>query len=775
MFTLFSLHVLLFSVFAIGLTALPKHLRRVCFYAYLSIILLIGGFLGNAYSLPVFGSVIVSGGNLVYGAFMMTSILFVLAERDSFILRRIIQLVVVVDIFNILLSLLITRTFSNPAAINPNGTPAALFENSIPFIILGGILIILELGIMLYVFELIKRFKLSPVLTGAAYLITFVAILCFDGIAFPLIAFGTSEVIIGIVVGGLSGKLLTAVSYSLAILTFMVFFPKRFSAYLDERVFTWKLLRSTSGEILRDIEQKDAKLSQSEARIFQSAKLAGLGYAIANRRTGKVLECDEVYAKMHGMTVAEFTQLDINKIAGQIVYEADREKARGYVEQIARGEAVVSELRHVLPTGEIRSIRKIFSPLDPMDLENDIYEVVGQDVTETRQLQDQLFQSQKMDAIGKLTGGVAHDFNNLLAVTLGNLELLEDEIDDPDLNKLITSCINSTMRGSDLTRNMLSFARKAPLEPVSVNLNELIGNMHNWIERTLPSSIEVETSLFADLWETQVDLSSAESGLLNLIINARDAMPNGGKLTFETSNIRIDRGSVDFGDDEIKPGQYVLLSVTDTGEGISAENLKNIFEPFFTTKGVGKGSGLGLSMLDGFMKQSNGMVRVKSELGVGTTFNLYFRAETATKTIPQAATSPGLETVAQNSPTILLVEDNLEVLSAFKATLTKSGYRVISADSGDQALEIFKASPVVDLLLTDIVMPGAVQGTDLAQEIRELQPDLPVIFMSGYSSEPTVQGDDPHPNDIRLMKPVRRKILLRSISKALSTTGEGQT
>lgn len=765
----FAAHVCLFSGFALALTFLPKPFRSIFFYAYLSIILVIGGFLGNLYSLPITDEIVVSGGNLAYGAFMITSILFVLVERDIFVLRRIVLLVVAVNVFNILLTYLMADTLSLPETLNPHETSSALFATSIPFIILGGILIVLELGIMLYVFELIKRATQSPIIGLMGYLIVFILILCLDGIAFPLIAFGTSAEVIAIVVGSLSGKLLTAASFSMAILVFTVLFPKSYSEYLKQRVFNWSTLISSSGEILKSLAQKDAQISRTNSQIAHSAELAGLGYAISNRRTGKVVECDEIFAKMHGLSAAEITALDVSsELIGRIVHEDDRQKGMEDRDKVYSGRSAISELRYVMPNGEIRTLRKIFSPLDAADPEGDLYEVVGQDITETKRLQEQLFKSQKMDAIGNLTGGVAHDFNNLLAVTLGNLELLQDEVTDPDQRELVKNSIDSTLRGAELTRNMLSFARKAQLEPTIVDLNGLVRNMKNWIGRTIPANIDVETSLLAGLWETEVDASSAEAGILNLILNSRDAMPNGGKLTIETSNIRIDDDYAELRDEDVEPGQYVLVAVSDTGEGISQENLKRVFEPFFTTKPVGAGSGLGLSMIEGFMTQSQGIVRVYSEIGVGTTFKLYFRASKTAKVNVRKPQDPILDINAESCPTILLVEDNLDVLAAIKSTLTKLGYHVIQATTGDEAFEIFPNEPKIDLLLTDIVMPGELQGTTLAKALRKLRPDLPVVFMSGYASEATVHGNGLRPEDTRLMKPVRREDLVRAVNKGLS-------
>ncbi|WP_093914873.1 PAS domain-containing hybrid sensor histidine kinase/response regulator [Sulfitobacter marinus] len=739
------------------------------FYAYLSIILVIGGFLGNLYSLPIADGIVVSGGNLAYGALMMTSVLFVLVERDIFVLRRIVFLVVAVNVFNILLMIVVADTLSSPDTLNPHNTSAALFATSIPFIILGGTLIVLALGIMLYLFELIKRATQSPILGLIAYLIVFIAILCLDGIAFPLIAFGTSKDVIAMVAGGLTGKLLTATAYSMAILTFYVISPTRFSEYLKQNVFNWGTLLRSSSDIIKSIAQKDEQLSRTNSRIAHSAELAGLGYGVSNRKTGKIVDCDVAYAKMHGLKVDDILSLDIDEgMIGKIVHPDDRQKAKVYRNTVFGMQPAISELRYVMPDGDVRTLRKIFSPIDVSDEDGDLYEVVSQDITDTTRLQEQLFKSQKMDAIGNLTGGVAHDFNNLLAVILGNLELLQDEITDADQKELLKNSITSTLRGAELTRNMLSFARKAQLEPTTVDLNGLIRNMKNWIGRTLPSNIDVKTSFLEELWETEVDASSAEAGILNLILNARDAMPDGGQLTIETMNVIVDDDYVELYDEEVDPGQYVLVAISDTGEGISTENLKHVFEPFFTTKPVGSGSGLGLSMIEGFMTQSKGMVRVYSELGVGTTFKLYFRASEVAKVDVQTPQDPVFQVNAESSPTILLVEDNVDVLTAIRTTLTKLGYRVIQATSGDAAFKIFTSEPKIDLLLTDIVMPGELQGTTLAKALRKLRPDLPVVFMSGYASEATVHGNGLRPEDIRLMKPVRREDLVRAVNKGLS-------
>ncbi len=391
------------------------------------------------------------------------------------------------------------------------------------------------------------------------------------------------------------------------------------------------------------------------------------------------------------------------------------------------------------------------------------------DATEKHLAEDALVKSQRGEAIGQLTGGVAHDFNNLLAVILGNLELARDEITDPDLLKMLDASINATTRGADLTRNMLAFARKAKLEPAELHLNDLILNTQNWIMRTLPSHIEVNTHLADDLWTIRADPSSTESALLNLIINARDAMHDGGKLTIETANLVIDTETIQSKFEDIDPGEYVMMAVSDTGHGIAKDTLKQVFEPFFTTKPPGDGSGLGLSMIDGFIRQSGGTVRVYSEERVGTTFKLFFNAMAPADIAPDPLVADARLGAPPQGGRILVAEDESGVLAILVSVLRKAGYDVVAATSGDAALEVFEKDHDFDLLVTDVVMPGRLLGPGLVRELRAIRPDLPAIFLTGYAAEATVHGNGLRQEDIRLMKPIRRAELLATIAEVLRT------
>ena len=375
--------------------------------------------------------------------------------------------------------------------------------------------------------------------------------------------------------------------------------------------------------------------------------------------------------------------------------------------------------------------------------------------------------AQRMESIGQLTGGIAHDFNNLLAVIMGNLELLREDIDTPGHLRMIDAGLEATRRGAGLTRAMLAFARRARLDPEPLDLNEVIRHARNWMHRALPATVQMESSLLAGLWQVRLDASSLESAILNLLLNARDAMDGNGKLTIETANLRIDEDYAESRDHDLVPGRYVMLAISDTGSGIPAEAQQKIFEPFYTTKGPGQGSGIGLSMVQGFVKQSGGTVQVYSEPGQGTTFKLYFPA------MQGAGDGAALSKRVTDAPfdaggrRVLLAEDETSVREVLVATLKAAGFDVTAAASGDEAMHAYASGRPFDLVITDIVMPGTLQGTGLARALRAMDPELPMIFMSGYASEATVHGNGLRPEDIRLMKPVPKDQLIRAVSTVL--------
>ncbi|MDF2094356.1 hybrid sensor histidine kinase/response regulator [Aquibaculum arenosum] len=393
--------------------------------------------------------------------------------------------------------------------------------------------------------------------------------------------------------------------------------------------------------------------------------------------------------------------------------------------------------------------------------------VVGSmaDVTAQRDVEHKLRQSQKLEAIGQLTGGVAHDFNNLLTVILGNGELLAEALDaDPELQRLASMVAKAAQRGADLTNHLLAFARQQALEPRAVDVNDLISRLEELLRRSLKEDIDILIHLDAALWQAEVDPGQLEVALLNLALNSRDAMPDGGRLTIETRNVELD---ADYCREEqgLTPGNYVLLAVSDNGFGMTADACTQVFEPFFTTKEPGKGSGLGLSMVYGFVRQSGGHARIYSEVGVGTTIKLYLpRADR--EALPQIEPRP--EALQEGDAHILVVEDDTLVREHLSRQLQSLGYRVTSAPNGETALALLRETDSFDLLLTDVIMPGGMNGRQLAAAALELYPQLPVLFTSGYTENAIVHGGRLDPGIHLLQKPYRRQELARKVHEVLA-------
>ena len=356
---------------------------------------------------------------------------------------------------------------------------------------------------------------------------------------------------------------------------------------------------------------------------------------------------------------------------------------------------------------------------------------VAAEVAERAKAEDALRQAQKMEAVGQLTGGVAHDFNNLLTVILGGLDtvLRSREGDHARIRRAAEMALQGAQRAASLTARLLAFSRRQPLQPRPCDLNALVRDMTELLHRTLGETIELEGVLSPRLWPVEVDANQLESAILNLAVNARDALPDGGKLTIETANVSLDETYVAI-DAEVVAGQYVVISVSDNGAGMTPETLARVFEPFFTTKEVGKGTGLGLSMVYGFVKQSGGHVTVYSEEGQGTTIKLYLPRHLGEGAVVAPRTAP--PPPGHGDEVILVVEDNEDVRAYSASILRELGYGVLEAADADGALAILAGDQPIDLLFTDVVLPGR-SGRVLADAAAALRPDLPVLFTTGYS------------------------------------------
>jgi signal transduction histidine kinase len=379
--------------------------------------------------------------------------------------------------------------------------------------------------------------------------------------------------------------------------------------------------------------------------------------------------------------------------------------------------------------------------------------------------ESQVRHAQKMEAIGQLTGGVAHDFNNILTVITGTIEILAEALKDrPQLVSIARMIDDAAARGADLTQHLLAFARRQPLQPRNIDVNALIVDSARLLKPTLGEHIDIEPVLDHQVAPALIDPSQLSTAILNLALNARDAMPNGGKLTLETRNVVLDENYART-NSEVAAGNYVMIAVSDTGEGMAPDLLDKVFEPFFTTKEVGKGSGLGLSMVYGFVKQSNGHIKIYSEEGHGTTVKLYL-PRAAGLVNPDRVVEHGGDP-ARGGETILVVEDDPLVRQYVLTQIQSLGYATLSASNGAEALSAIDSGKEIDLLFTDVIMPGNLNGRELAVEARKRKPDIRVLFTSGYTENAIIHHGRLDPGVLLLAKPYRRSDLATLIRAAL--------
>jgi two-component system cell cycle sensor histidine kinase/response regulator CckA len=507
----------------------------------------------------------------------------------------------------------------------------------------------------------------------------------------------------------------------------------------------WMVLESVASVILnekgvpeklvivnRDItERKKAQeaLSRSEASFRSLVEGAPHGIYRATM-TGQFLEVNPALQRMLGYeSIEELFKADL---ATQVfLHSADYERMNDLLAEPKVMNDI--ELEWKRPSGERIVVRCSGHRVDGKDGGPDYFEVFAEDVTERRTLERQLRMAQKMEAIGRLSGGIAHDFNNLLGVIIGYSGVLKKSLDKSQPTyEYATEIEKAGQRAASLTRQLLAFSRQQVLTPSVLSLNSLVSDMEKMLPRLLGEDINVSLSLAPELGNVKADQSQIEQVIMNLAVNARDAMPTGGKLHVQTANREIDNAFVREHPGS-KQGSYVMLAIADSGMGMSAETIAHIFEPFFTTKGVGEGTGLGLATVYGVVKQSNGYIWVDSAPGKGSTFQIYLPRHLDTEQVSVAKPEVQLREKSKGSETILLVEDADALRKLAQAFLESNGFRVLSAPNGEAALEIAaRHSGLFDLLLTDVVMPG-MNGRVLAEQLSRRQPGLKVLFMSGYT------------------------------------------
>ena len=479
--------------------------------------------------------------------------------------------------------------------------------------------------------------------------------------------------------------------------------------------------------------------------------------------------------------VTDFGQMTGPHVEGLLPDRATDGKAEFIAscrEQIESAQAIVTEtslgtgsMRHILLQYALEFADRSYFTVTLFALQTGAFAIVIADVTQTRRMEIESTKRQRLEVVGYLSAGIAHDFNNILGIILGQAELLRN--DKNQIIERLSLIIKACNRGSRLTKGLLSFARASDLNAQPMDVNDLASGLLHWSRDIISANIDVETVLDSGAWTIEADPAMAENALLNLILNARDAMPNGGRLTIETRNVVVDESYLFDRHESLRPGRYVVLSVTDTGTGMDKSTMDRIFDPFFTTKATGKGSGLGLSSVLGFMRQSNGTIRAYSEVDKGTTFKLFFPVTDKVRKKPALPRIGANEMVRAGH--LLVVEDEGDLLNFVKLTLEASGHNVIVASEAELATEMFSKHPETEILITDVNMPGTMNGIQLASALRAKKPELKVILTSGHASEAIVHGNGANVNDIRLTKPVSRRELLEAVNKLLVEIGGAKT
>jgi len=524
-----------------------------------------------------------------------------------------------------------------------------------------------------------------------------------------------------------------------------------------------KLIRISYYDITERKRAEDA-LIQSEQKV-RAIFDHSYGFIGLLTPDGTILECNRTALEFSGISIEDVRGTPFCDTPWWVHSQEDKERLHAAVLTAAEGKLVRYEATHAASDGTIHFVDFSLKPVLNESGEVILLIPEGRDITDYKKLKDQLYQSQKMDSLGRLAGGVAHDFNNMLSIIMGSAELLLRKVAEGDLlRKYIEQIFNAARRSSEITRQLLAFSRKEIIFPRPVNLNSLIIESKKVLDRLISEDIRLEFYPFKGLWTIKIDPSQLDQILMNLMVNARDAMPNGGSLSIGTANLHID-GDYSSNHFNVKPGDYVQLTVSDTGSGMGQETQKRIFEPFFTTKEIGKGTGLGLATVFGIVTQNNGVINVYSELGQGTVFKMYF-PRLADETFPAEKPIPMPMT---GSGSILLVEDEEMLLDTTTFMLEEIGYTVIRAQSPETAIAICeKKNQQIDLILTDVVMPG-LNGREMVDRIESILPKTKVLFMSGYTADIIAQRGIVDEGMHFISKPIDMKKLNEKLKEILAS------
>lgn len=507
-------------------------------------------------------------------------------------------------------------------------------------------------------------------------------------------------------------------------------------------------------------------IKSHEQSLLVAAKFAGIGFSTYELETGRYLQCDNNFANLFGMTKQEIACSSFtDDIIATIVDANDAEQARGIAARLAANGTADGVFLFGHPSGDQRYIRQFFMLETDSGSQGAVVRTIAQDVTEITQLQANYLQAQKMKSLGSLTGGLAHDFNNILAVILGNLELLQEEISEEAQHRYVDTSLDAVRRGKALTSQLLSFARKQPLRPEIINASQLLEESRALLDTTVGAAIDLEFVLDGGLWNIEADKTQLETAILNLVINARDAMPDGGKLTIEVGNTKLDRIYAR-SHEEVEPGQYVCIAVSDVGNGMDSEAIERALEPFYTTKEVGKGTGLGLPMAYGFTKQSGGHFKIYSEVDNGTTVKIYLPRVilSGERDDPQEDEDLGCDLAGLH---VFLIEDDDNLRKTFEAQLSKLGCMVHVASDGPTALQLAETVSQVDLVLCDVILPNGMNGPRVVTALSDVFSDAAIIYMSGYTENAIIHQGRLDEGVTMLQKPFAMSDLKTAFRKVL--------
>lgn len=727
-------------------------------YAYIGILLAFAGFFGQVWVIQLTETVRVAGGNVIYAAVIMTSIVFVILENEITIIKDIIKLIIVIYLFEFLLYLSLNSLLSNPNIINTYNLLPELLLTPVSVMFSGGLLTILELLLFLLVFERIKTFSKHYLLTIFYFVLAFIVLLCIDGILFPILNYNLFPDLTVVIYGGLKNKIILGLLYAPILFIILLTYKSRFERYLFSRIQIKDMLGKSKEDLALLVAKQSSQIRESEEHY--RFLVEGQSELITLFDPDTTLRfTNQAYQIFQGKDESELIGTKITDHLLKVDSVALVKHLNGFTPE---NNPQNNEQKSIRFDGEIRW--HLWSNKAYFDEHGKVisFQSIGTDITEKKRMEKQLSQSQKMEAIGHLTGGVAHDFNNMLGIVSGNLELLKPQLENnPAGLERVNSALASTQRGVEITKKLLSFSSNSPSERFVVNPNTIIREMLQLIEKSLTFRIQIETRLSDNLWSTLIDPGDLQDAILNLSLNARDAMPNGGILVFQTLNKEFGALPSERNPDSPK-GDYVLISVSDNGEGMAVDVLDKIFEPFFSTKEKTRGSGLGLSMVYGFVQRSKGIIRAYSEPDKGTAIHIYLpRAETESPVTGDIKPRPRTYE-SEASETILIVDDEQALLEIASAHLVDLGYKVICASNAHEALDILQRNRDIDLLFSDIIMPGGMDGYELAKAALSSRPDVKTLLVSGMANISTANNYTDHP----YMLDISRSVLAKPYSKA---------